>query len=242
MPARFVPLHNVPDYSIFSAFPSFPSFPSFPFLSYPNMRLVWTLALLIALAVDLRQRRIPNWLTYGGILLGLLLAALHGQRALAAALMGGGLALAFFGLAHGLGRRWNDAEGASALGLGDVKLATLIGVILGWPMALPALFLALLAGGLAALAVILSQLARRAYRPGAAMPYGPYLVLGGLAGLWAPSAWLLIAVCASKASMIAFISASARSGELANCSLLLVAACRMRVSFSSSLPISTPFT
>lgn len=155
------------------------------------MKLIWTLALLTALALDLRQRRIPNWLTGGGLLVGLLLAAVSGRQALTDALLGGGLALAFFGLAHGLGRRWRDSEGASALGLGDVKLATLIGVILGWPLALPALFLALLAGGLAALAVILGQLARRAYRPGGAMPYGPYLALGGLVGLWAPSAWLL---------------------------------------------------
>ncbi len=56
------------------------------------------------------------------------------------------------------------------------------------------------------------------------------------------SAWLLISVCASSAPMMALSSQVFRSGELANCSLLLLLACWRSVCDSSSLPLSTLFT
>ena len=39
------------------------------------------------------------------------------------------------------------------------------------------------------------------------------------------SAWVLMLVCASSAPMIAFNNSVFRSGELANCSLVLLVAC-----------------
>ena len=49
-------------------------------------------------------------------------------------------------------------------------------------------------------------------------------------------ACVLMEVCASSAPMMAFNSSVFRSGELANCSLVLFAACCLSVSDSSSFP------
>ena len=55
-------------------------------------------------------------------------------------------------------------------------------------------------------------------------------------------ACLLIVVLAAKASIIAFIISLLRSGELENCSLLLLLACCLRISDSNNLFFSTWFT
>jgi leader peptidase (prepilin peptidase)/N-methyltransferase len=68
-----------------------------------------------------------------------------------------------------------------AFGFGDVRLGGFIGLILGFPDVLSALFLAVLLGGLGGLlywfvrAVIL-----RRYSMFTAIPYGPYLVIGAM--------------------------------------------------------------
>jgi prepilin signal peptidase PulO-like enzyme (type II secretory pathway) len=151
--------------------------------------VVWTVALLVAAAIDLRERRIPNWLTYGGTALAVAVAALDGRQQFRATLVGAGVALLFFGAIFALGLLTFRNRGG-ALGLGDVKLATFIGASCAWPVAAPALLAGILCGGLAALINILWHIAKRSYRPGGSMAYGPYLALGGLAGLWAGDALL----------------------------------------------------
>lgn len=65
------------------------------------------------------------------------------------------------------------------MGLGDVKLAALIGAVLG-VLAIPALFLAFAAG--AALGVVLlARLGPRARK--VAVPFGPFLAAGAVAAL-----------------------------------------------------------
>ncbi len=66
-----------------------------------------------------------------------------------------------------------------AFGGGDVNLAGLLGLLLGWAGVLLALFIAVFAGGFYALGFLLVQAARQRYNPYTAMPYGPFLVLGG---------------------------------------------------------------
>ncbi len=76
--------------------------------------------------------------------------------------------------------------GRDALGLGDVKLAAAIGALAGFPVALVGLFVGIMAGGVAALFLLLT---RRAGRKDT-MAYGPYLALGAwlvltrVLGLW----------------------------------------------------------
>ena len=72
------------------------------------------------------------------------------------------------------------------MGLGDVKLAALIGVVLG-ASAIPALFIAFVAGALLG-AVLLARMGARARR--VAIPFGPFLAAGALAALWVGPALL----------------------------------------------------
>ncbi len=118
--------------------------------------------------VDLHVHQIPNALVL--VLLGwaLVQAFVFGQPAPLAAglglLVGGGL---FFLMA---------VAGRGAMGAGDVKLAAALGAVLGWPAVLPALLYGIIAGGFAALLLLLL---RRASRK-SAFAYGPYLALGAL--------------------------------------------------------------
>ncbi len=66
------------------------------------------------------------------------------------------------------------------MGRGDIKLAFLMGLILGWPKILVALFLAFLGG--ATLGLILVALGRKNLK--SALPFGPFLVSGTILAVW----------------------------------------------------------
>jgi leader peptidase (prepilin peptidase)/N-methyltransferase len=68
-----------------------------------------------------------------------------------------------------------------AFGGGDVNLAAVVGFAVGWPGVLLALLIAIVAGGLYSLGLILFQIVRGRYSPHGVIPYGPFLILGALA-------------------------------------------------------------
>lgn len=92
-------------------------------------------------------------------------------------LVGGGIGLAFFSLAWLLGQR---LYGAGALGQGDIKLATFIGLITGFPLVIVALTSGILIGGVISLLLVLTRL--RSLR--SFIPYGPFLIVGAAIALW----------------------------------------------------------
>ncbi|RME44453.1 MAG: prepilin peptidase [Chloroflexi bacterium] len=123
--------------------------------------------LLIATAViDIEYRRVPNVLLLPLAALAMIVAGLHAQYN--QAVMGGVIGWLMFHTAAALR--------PGALGLGDIKLAAVIGLMLGFPNAVYALGFGIIAGGLGALGLIL---ARRATLK-STLAYAPYLVLGGL--------------------------------------------------------------
>jgi leader peptidase (prepilin peptidase) / N-methyltransferase len=72
------------------------------------------------------------------------------------------------------------------MGLGDVKMAALVGIILGYPNVLVAIFLAIIAGGIIALILLATR--KKGRRQG--IPFGPFLALGTmLALIWGNSIW-----------------------------------------------------
>jgi prepilin peptidase CpaA len=114
------------------------------------------LCALLALAVwnDLRTRRIPNALVFGGAALGVLLnTALPAGDGLFIQPFGGiGFFMSLAGLGVGLGLLL-PMYALRALGAGDVKLMAMLGAFVGpWSVAGITL-LTLLAGGVLALAV-----------------------------------------------------------------------------------------
>ncbi len=70
------------------------------------------------------------------------------------------------------------------MGLGDVKLAAAMGLFLGVEV-IPALLIALLAGSAVGIAMIARHGAAARKQ---AIPFGPFLALGGVAGLLAGQA------------------------------------------------------
>ena len=60
------------------------------------------------------------------------------------------------------------------MGMGDVKMAALLGLITGFPKVFMALFLSILAGGLVAAALLILGLKTRR-QP---IPFGPFLAIG----------------------------------------------------------------
>ncbi len=111
----------------------------------------WSLAAAFVLAAggalfDVLTRRIPNQLTYGGILVGILFWSLmsgwHGLgTALLGMLVGGGIFLVFYLL--------------GAMGAGDVKLMAAVGAMAGPRKSLEAVFACAIAGGLMAIGYML---------------------------------------------------------------------------------------
>ena len=70
------------------------------------------------------------------------------------------------------------------MGWGDVKMATLMGIMLGFPMIFVALFLAVVSGGLVAWVLVLIKVKSRKQ----GIPFGPFLSLGTMAALlWGTS-------------------------------------------------------
>jgi leader peptidase (prepilin peptidase)/N-methyltransferase len=135
--------------------------------------LCFVAALVAITRIDLEHRIIPNRIL---LLLAALALGLTGVFApeelparLIAAAAGGGLLLVA-ALAY-----------PGGMGMGDVKLAAVMGLVLG-PALGPALLVALLSGSLVGVAII----ARRGVAAGrkTAIPFGPFLALGGLVGLF----------------------------------------------------------
>lgn len=135
--------------------------------------LVFVTMLVAVTLTDLEQRIIPNKILLVAAVAGAAIAAAADpgslpERAVAAAAAGGLLFLAALAYPKGMG-------------LGDVKLAATMGIFLGRNVA-PAILVALLAGSLVGLAMIVRDgaAARKT-----AIPFGPFLALGGVVGLLA---------------------------------------------------------
>lgn len=135
--------------------------------------LVFVTTLVAVTLTDLERRIIPNKILLAAAVLGVAIAAVADpgslpERAIAALAAGGLLFAAALAYPRGMG-------------LGDVKLAAVMGLFLGRAVA-PAILVALLAGSLFGLALIARHGAAARKR---AIPFGPFLALGGVVGLLA---------------------------------------------------------
>lgn len=143
---------------------------------------VYISVLLLLAVTDVEHRLIPNVIILPAILLALVAGFWANWMTWRAALLGGAVGLLFFGLAYALANVLYP--GKTGLGMGDVTLATFIGLAVGFPSAMTAIVLGILLGGLVSALLLL---ARRATLQ-TAIPYGPFLILGGLVAMfWGPA-------------------------------------------------------
>jgi len=135
--------------------------------------LVLTFTLLAITLTDLDLRVIPNKILLVSAVAGVAIAAIGDpsslpERAIAAAAAGGILFLVVLAYPRGMG-------------LGDVKLTAVMGLYLGRNVA-PAVLVALVVGSVVGLAL---KTRHGAAARKQAIPFGPFLALGGVIGLLA---------------------------------------------------------
>lgn len=150
------------------------AFPEHPIVASPGrdwmLWLFFALFLLI-LVVDLEHRRVLNIVVYPMTCLGLIVAFVRTDISFASALIGALVGFASFFLLFLLR--------PGGLGAGDVKLAGLIGLLVGYPGVVVALVAAIGLGGVvAAFLLIVRRVGRRG-----TMAYAPYLALGAMVAL-----------------------------------------------------------
>lgn len=130
------------------------------------------LPMLVAItAIDLVHQIIPDVLTIPGTLTGVVANLAAGRVSWLSALLGialgGGL---FFIIILSSG---------GGMGGGDMKLGAMLGAFLGWNVVLLSIFIAVILGGLAAVALLATGVRKRKDP----IPFGPFLAAGGAVGL-----------------------------------------------------------
>jgi prepilin signal peptidase PulO-like enzyme (type II secretory pathway) len=118
--------------------------------------------LIVIFVYDLKHYLIPNKVVYPAIVIALAYRFFEKSfvNPLAAALLAAGFFLSLVLVSKG---QW--------MGLGDVKLVGLMGLVLGWPNILFALFLSFIFGALVGLALVLSG--KKTIK--SQIPFGPFL-------------------------------------------------------------------
>jgi leader peptidase (prepilin peptidase) / N-methyltransferase len=139
--------------------------------------LALVLLLVPVTLIDLDHRIIPNRLMLIGAVLAPAIVLLTEPDAIAEHLIAAAAAGGFFLLAALAYPR--------GMGMGDVKLAAVLGLFLGRSVA-PAVFLALMSGTLVGAAIIARKGAREGRKT--AVPFGPFLALGAVVALLAGDA------------------------------------------------------
>jgi len=135
--------------------------------------LVFVALLAAVTLTDLERRVIPNAILLAGAIIGIGIVAATdpaslGERAISAAAAGGFLFAAAVLYPRGMG-------------MGDVKLTALMGLYLGSPVA-PAMVIAVGAGAVVGVGLMLRHGSGARKQ---AVPFGPFLALGGVVGLLA---------------------------------------------------------
>lgn len=130
-------------------------------------------ALVLVFVIDWRHRLILNVVTYPLILICLVLAALTSWPPLPAAVLGAATYGGFFAVLYVLAALIYRRD--DALGMGDVKLAVVIGLMTGLPRSLVAMIAGIALGSLAAAAVLVAGRSGKSV-----MPYGTSLGVGAM--------------------------------------------------------------
>lgn len=181
-------------------------FPLFPPLNYPLALLILTYFGVVAV-IDMEHRLILhvvsvvgavlflgigtyiNGIPQGSLLLGL-------RSSLVGGAVGFGVFLVFYLLgmlvARARARRLGTDDGEEAFGFGDVNLAGVLGLLIGWPYVLQGLVLGVLLAGAFIVLMMIWLLATRKFDAfNTFIAYGPFLLLGAVIVLFFPY-WLMM--------------------------------------------------
>ena len=126
--------------------------------------------LLIGIALtDAREYIIPNEFTWGGLAIGMVLAAASGVNGIIVAAIGAAVG---FGILYLVGALGTWAFKKEAMGGGDIKMMAMVGSFIGWQGVLLTIFL----GALAGIAIFLPL--RILKKEEKLVPFGVFLAIG----------------------------------------------------------------
>jgi leader peptidase (prepilin peptidase) / N-methyltransferase len=158
--------------------------------------LAFVAAILALVFIDAEHMILPNVITYPGAALAVgarvVVPNLYGVASLGGAQtqlrpwlvsLGGALvgALVGGGFLWLVGWVWERMRGVEAMGLGDVKMMFMVGAYLGWPLTLLTIFVGVLTGSVAGVAVMLGRKERDMQMM---LPFGIFLGAGSLVSLF----------------------------------------------------------
>jgi len=139
--------------------------------------LAFVVLLVPVTLIDLDHRIIPNTLMLIGTVVSVALVLLTQPESLTEHLIAGAAAGGFLLIAA--------LAYPAGMGMGDVKLAGVMGLFLGRSVG-PAMLVALITGSVVGALIIARKGAKEGRKT--AIPFGPYLAFGGLVGLFAGDA------------------------------------------------------
>ena len=140
-------------------------------------RLMFSALLVALLATDLETYRLPNPLTYTGVVAGILFS-LFGPPGIVSSLIGAAIGA---GVLLGIRQLWLTVKGVDGLGLGDVKMLAMIGAFLGWPHVWVVLLFSSVVGAVVGIGLALTGRGTMQSK----LPFGVFLSLAAFASsLW----------------------------------------------------------
>lgn len=136
------------------------------------VRLAFACAMVVLFVIDLQHHLLPNVITVPGIVIGFALSLVlpPGWKASLIGLIAGG------GVLFAIAEAWYRLRGIEAMGMGDVKMLSMIGAFLGWKLMLVTLVLSSFAGSVIGIGVI--ALGRGGMK--SVLPFGTFLAVGAL--------------------------------------------------------------
>ena len=137
------------------------------------LKYLFLAALLAAVSfIDLEHFLIPNSLVLAGVIFGIGFGFFVHDISFWSALLGAASCSGFLLLVALVSR--------GGMGLGDVKLAVVTGLFLGWPEGLVGLLAGVFAGGLLGIALLVTGIKGRKDP----VPFGPFIALGAMIALF----------------------------------------------------------
>lgn len=132
---------------------------------------LYTCFFIVIFFIDLEHRLVLNRVIYPGIVVALLVIPFAPGHSAKELLLGGLIGFALLFLIASIY--------PAGMGMGDVKLATFIGLVVGFPSVFVALLFSFVAGGLVGGGLLLTGLKGRKDP----IPFAPFLVAGGMVAM-----------------------------------------------------------
>lgn len=143
-----------------------------------GISLIYASLLIVIFVIDLEHQLVLDKVTYPAMALALAFSFFWPGLGVISALQGGVLGLAIMALPFVLYRR--------GMGMGDIKLGALVGLMSGFPLVFVALLLAMISGGLVAAILLISGIKKRTDP----IPFAPFLATSAMVTLlWGQAIW-----------------------------------------------------